>query len=167
MKPTLGGNGADPELPAVSAARPAATSAAGVRERIEEALRLDLVGPGAGPGDRGGDLAEELLPGRVRPSNWYLTGFLVPDQTPPDDRADPDEDDDSTAEVAEDAGLLEESADEHRAAKRGFFPSSMGLSFLVPEAARVRELSQRRVDVPRRRPRGSLRIAGCRPCSVA
>ena len=116
MKPTLGGNGADPEFPAVSAARPAATSAAGVRERIEEALRLDLVGPGAGPGDRGGDLAEELLPGRVRPSNWYLTGFLVPDQTPPDDRADPDEDADSTAEVAEDAGLLEESADEHRAA---------------------------------------------------
>lgn len=126
--------GPDPAPP------PAATCAADVRERIEEALRLDLVGPGAGPepDGPGADLAEELLPGWVRPSNWYLTGFLVPDQTPADDRADPDEDDDSTAEVAEDAGLLEESADEHRAAKRGFFPSSMGLSFLVPEA--VREL---------------------------
>ena len=104
--------------------RPAATSATAVRQRIEEALRLDLVGPGPwGVTDEfGADLAEELIPGRVRPSNWYLTGFLVPDQTPPDERADPDEDDDSTAEVAENAGLAEESADEHRAAKRGFFP---------------------------------------------
>ena len=31
------------------------------------------------------------------------------------------------------AGLVEESADERRAAKKGFFPSSMGLSFLVSE----------------------------------
>ena len=142
MERTPTGKGADPELPAAPVTRstPAATSAAEVRERIEEALRLDLVGPGPEPDGPGGDLAEELLPRRVRPSNWYLTGFLVPDQTPPDDRADPDEDDDSTGEVAEDAGLVEESADEHRAAKRGFFPSSMGLSFLVPEAARELEV---------------------------
>ena len=93
MTPTHAGNSAATSPPA----RPAATSAVEVRERIEEAVRLDLVGPG--PDGPGGDLAEELLPGRVRPSNWYLTGFLVPDQTPPDDRADPDEDDDSTGEV--------------------------------------------------------------------
>lgn len=66
---------------------------------------------------------------------------FVPDQTPPDDRADPDEDDDSTGEITEKAGLAEESTDEHRAAKRGFFPSSMGLSFLVPEAARKLEVT--------------------------
>ena len=123
-------------------ARPPAASAVEVRERIEKALRLDLVGPGPWS-DRGGPeaaLAEELLPRRVRPSNWYLTGFLVPDQTSPDDRADPDEDDDSTGEIAGEAGLPEESADEHRSAKRGFFPSSMGLSFLVPETARKLEV---------------------------
>ena len=43
-----------------------------VRQYLAEALRLDLVGPGAGH-----DLAEERLPGWVRPSNWYLTGFLI------------------------------------------------------------------------------------------
>ena len=36
-------------------------------------LKLDLVGPWAGHA-----LAEERLPGWVRPSNWYLTGFLIP-----------------------------------------------------------------------------------------
>ena len=37
----------------------------GVHECPAEALRLDLVGPGVG-----GHLAEERLPGWVRPSNW-------------------------------------------------------------------------------------------------
>ncbi|HXK40380.1 MAG TPA: hypothetical protein VJ837_06135, partial [Candidatus Paceibacterota bacterium] len=54
-----------------------------------EALRLDLVGPWAGH-----PLAEEKLPGWVRPSNWYLSGFLIPTSTSPEQRADPDEDDD-------------------------------------------------------------------------
>ena len=45
--------------------------AAEVRERLEEALRLNLVGPGSD-----GPLAREELPGWVRPSSWYLTGFL-------------------------------------------------------------------------------------------
>jgi hypothetical protein len=44
-----------------------------VRERFVEALKLDLVEPWAGH-----DFAEEQLPGWVRPSNWYLTGFLIP-----------------------------------------------------------------------------------------
>ena len=139
MTPSRAGNSAATAHPA----RPAATTSTAVRERIEEALRLDLVGPGPwpDPDGTGADLAEERIPGWVRPSNWYLTGFLVPDQTPPDERADPDEDDDSIGEVGEDAGLAEESADDHRAAKRGFFPSSMGLSFLVPEGARELEVT--------------------------
>ncbi len=98
-----------------------------VREYLVEALKLDLVGPGAGH-----DLADELLPGWRRPSNWYLTGFLIPSDTPFEDRSDVDEDD-SLDEVPGVAGLVEESADERRAAKKGFFPSSMGLSFLVSE----------------------------------
>ena len=47
-------------------------NATDVRDRLVEALKLDLVGPWAGHA-----LADERLPGWVRPSNWYLTG--VPD----------------------------------------------------------------------------------------
>jgi len=99
-----------------------------VRERLVEALKLDLVGPWAGHA-----LAEERLPGWVRPSNWYLTGFLIPSGTPPERSADADEDDDMGAEVSDSAGLAEESNEERKAAKKGFFSASMGLSFLVPK----------------------------------
>ena len=56
-----------------------------VRARLLEALELDLVGPA--PGHR---LEEELLPGWVRPSNWYLTGFLIPRDSPLEQAADDD-----------------------------------------------------------------------------
>ncbi|MFN0153994.1 MAG: helicase, partial [Gaiella sp.] len=72
----------------------------------------------------------------MRPSNWYLTGFLIPSGTPPEQGADDDEGDD-LGEIPESAGLAEESSEERKAAKKGFFPSSMGLSFLVPADARV------------------------------
>ena len=96
-----------------------------VRERLVEALNLDLIGPGADH-----ELAAERLPGWIRPSNWYLTGFLIPSGTRPEDSADMDEDDDID-EVPDSGGLAEESTEERKAAKKGFFPSSMGLSFLV------------------------------------
>ena len=89
-----------------------------VREYLVGALKLDLVGPGAGD-----DLADELLPGWRRPSSWYLTGFLIPSDTPFEDRSDVDEDD-SLDEVPDTAGLVEESADQRWAAKKGLFPSS-------------------------------------------
>ena len=101
-----------------------------VRERLIEALKLDLVGPWAGHA-----LAKERLPGWVRPSNWYLTGFLIPSDTPVDQRDDDDDDDDFGGEVAEEAGLPEESSEERKAAKKGYFPSSMGLSFLASKEA--------------------------------
>ncbi len=101
-----------------------------VRARLVEALKLDLVGPWVRHA-----LSEERLPGWVRPSNWYLTGFLIPTGSPPEKSADADEDDE-LAEVPESAGLAEESNEERKAAKKGFFPSSMGLSFLVPKEAR-------------------------------
>src|SRR5437016_6506141 len=100
-----------------------------VRARLVEALKLDLVGPRAGHA-----LADERLPGWVRPSNWYLTGFLIPSGTPPEKSADADEDD-HLGEIPESAGLAEESNEERKAAKKGFFTSSMGLSFLVPKEA--------------------------------
>ena len=96
-----------------------------VRERLVEALNLDLIGPWGGHA-----LATERLPGWVRPSNWYLTGFLIPSGTKPELCADADEEDDID-ETPESSGLAEESSEERKAAKKGFFPSSMGLSFLV------------------------------------
>lgn len=100
-----------------------------VRAQLVGALRLDLVGPWAGH-----DFVEERLPGWVRPSTWYLAGFLIPSGTGPEAQADADETDDLD-EIPETGGLTEESAEERRAAKKGHFPSSMGLSFLAPAEA--------------------------------
>ncbi len=100
-----------------------------VRGPLVEAVTLDLVGPQAGHPH-----AEEMLPGWVKPSNWYLTGFLIPAGSPPEKSADADEDDDFEL-VPESAGPAEESSEERKAAKKGFVPSSMGLSFLVPKEA--------------------------------
>jgi hypothetical protein len=81
-----------------------------VRERLVEALRIDLVGPGAGHA-----LSDERLPGSVRPSTWYLTGFLTPSGTPREKSGDADEDDDFEL-VPDSAGLTEESSEERKAA---------------------------------------------------
>ena len=103
-----------------------------VRERLVEALKLDLIGPSADYG-----LSQEQLPGYIRPSNWYLAGFLIPADSPPEAASDPDEDED-LEEVPEDPGLPEESSEERRARKKAYFPSSMGLSFLVrPETSNL------------------------------
>ena len=109
----------------VSESQPSATASWEVRDRLVHALNLDLVGPWAGhPHDA------ERLPGWIRPSNWYLTGFLIPSSTEPELRSEGDEDDELD-ETPEESGLAEESAEERRAAKRAFFPSSIGLSFLM------------------------------------
>lgn len=110
-------------------------SSAEVRGRLVDALRLDLVGPWVAH-----PFAEERLPGWVYPSNWYLTGFLIPVATPPEKARDGDEDEELGVE--ETGGLSEEKQDEKKAAKKAFFSSSMGLSFLVSAAA-----SEVQVDV--------------------
>src|ERR1700674_4903952 len=112
--------------------RPASSPATSleVRDRIVEALKLDLVGPWAGH-----PFENERLRAFDRPSNWYLTGFLIPTGTPPDKSGDADEDDD-VEEIPSALGLPEESSEDRKAAKKGFFPSSMGISFLVPKEAR-------------------------------
>ena len=111
-----------------------------------EALRLDLVGPP--PGHR---LAGERLPGWERPSKWYLTGFLIPSETArevPEQGADADEVDD-LGTAPETAGLPEESSEEPKPGKRAFFPSSIGLSFLVSEDTRTIEVTARWGDYRR------------------
>ncbi len=94
-----------------------------VRSRLVEALELDLVGPWSGH-----RLEEELLPGWVRPSNWYLTGFLIPRDAPVNQTADADSDD-RLDETPEAEG--EEPTEDSAPAKPGFFPSSIGLSALI------------------------------------
>lgn len=102
-----------------------------VRDELVRTLRLDLVGPGADD-----ELAEEQLPGRYRPANWYLTGFLIPSNSPQEQRADP-EADDELDETPAFFGLPEESLEERKAAKKEYFPSSFGLSFLVDPETRT------------------------------
>ena len=63
---------------------PRAETSEAVRSRLLHTLRRDLVGPG--PDDP--DLSRELL--SERPSRWYLTGFIAPEEgvvPPGDDRS--------------------------------------------------------------------------------
>ena len=102
--------------------------AAAVRNRILDALRLDLVGPRPGePRDEA--YVAEILP--VAPSNWYLTGFLVPYEAPADQRSD-DDSDEALDQVERAVEGDDDNAPEATSARKAFFPSSMGLSVLVP-----------------------------------
>jgi hypothetical protein len=99
-----------------------------VRSKLVEALRLDLVGPGVNVGN-----AQELLP--QAPSRWYLTGFLVPLGAKPEQRVDEASDDDFD-DAGEAGGADDDAADDKPAARPRFFPSSIGISVLVPAAAK-------------------------------
>ena len=98
-----------------------------VRSKLVEALELDLVGPRPGLGD-----AMEILP--QSPSRWYLTGFLVPiDATSAQKQ---DEDATEEVEAAESGGVDDDQPPERGSARNRVFPSSMGLSVLVPTEAK-------------------------------
>jgi hypothetical protein len=105
-------------------------TSAQVRADLVRALAHDLVGPG--PDDH--ELAEEVIPSA--PSLWYLTGFLAPFEAPHHER----QGDDAEGEL--DAGDKrvgkgdDEGAPEAAAARRGYFPASIGISLIVPAAAR-------------------------------
>ncbi|MEH2369902.1 DrmB family protein [Nostoc sp.] len=99
-----------------------------VRSHLIEALQLDLIGPT--PDDI--DHAEEILD--QAPSKWYLTGFLVPHGAPIEQRGDDTADDDLDQLQRGSAGE-DETVPDKPFAKKAFFPSSMGLSFLVAENA--------------------------------
>ena len=102
-----------------------------VRAHLIEALRLDLIGPRPGHPPHA-HYAEEVLP--LAPSKWYLTGFLVPHEAPLSERADDDGDD-----QLDELGALPQADDdttpEETTARKAHFPSSMGLSVLVPADA--------------------------------
>ncbi len=103
---------------------------ADVREDLVCALRLDLVGPDSERFASDAPLADERLP--HQPFRWYLTGFLVPFEADLDQKTD-----DTGQEELGLGGDTEDNADEEAApdqasARTAFFPSSIGLSVLVP-----------------------------------
>jgi hypothetical protein len=107
-----------------------ATSAE-TRETLATELRLDLIGPS----HRDAGLVSEVLPDP--PSRWYLTGFLLPVDTPARRKArDPQEE----MDTAEQGGADDDEIPDRGASRPRYMPSSMGLSLLVEpgtEAVRV------------------------------
>lgn len=96
-----------------------------IRSQLVNALRLDLVGPDAQLG-----APEEVLP--EPPSRWYVTGFLVPLDAEEVQRADETGTDELDA-VNDAKGLDDAVAPEPGPAPRSYFPSSVGMSFLVKD----------------------------------
>ncbi len=99
-----------------------------VRCQLVLSLGLDLIGP-----DRESELLCEVLP--QAPSRWYLTGFLVPIEAAEDQKSD-EAAEEGVDEVGKGGGVDDDAAPEPAAARRAFFPSSMGLSLLVPKDAK-------------------------------
>ena len=99
--------------------------AATIRTTLVDALRLDLVGPDPDEPTHA-TYATETLP--TAPSSWYLTGFLVPFQAAePDDTATEQMD-----LLRPKAGVDDDPAPEKASARKAPFPSSIGISLLVP-----------------------------------
>jgi len=98
-----------------------------VREKLVEALRLDLVGPSENLGD-----PAEVLP--QAPSRWYLTGFLVPLGAERSQRADEASTEDLD-QAGEGSGIDDDVTPEPAAARQRYLPSSIGVSLLVPPSA--------------------------------
>src|SRR5579864_7818019 len=100
-----------------------------VRNKLVEALRLDLIGPSDTLGE-----AQEILP--QSPSRWYLTGFLVPLDSAPEDRSDETANDDLD-EPGEVGGADGDVQAERPAARARYLPATMGASMLVPASAKA------------------------------
>jgi Helicase conserved C-terminal domain len=102
------------------------TTSAAVRQKLVEALSLDLVGPDATADDH---YQAEII--SQAPSKWYLTGFLVPYEATVQERSGDTADEGlelaaPTSRVGED-----ETTPEAASARKALFPSSIGLSFLI------------------------------------
>lgn len=93
------------------------------RTHLVEALRYDLVGPMQD---------EELI--ELRPTRWYLTGFLVPKGAGEDLGQDPLESEELSAGLGSD-GDEDAGGQDPSASRPGWFPSSFGLTVLLPVEA--------------------------------
>ena len=74
--------------------------------------------------------------------SWYLTGFLVPSNAPADQKSDEDDRGDFDLEASP-GGDEEDATHETPAARRGYFPSSIGLSVLAPPDAEYLRITAR------------------------
>ncbi len=107
------------------------------RERLVEALRLDLVGPG--PDDTAHH--EEVLP--RPPSRWYLTGYLVPHTTPDDPevrkeveaRQEELKGEEDLESPVDDPGAEDSGPAERTPPRAPLGPSSIGLTVLLDSRA--------------------------------
>lgn len=108
-------------------------TSAQVRAKLVEALRLDLIGPNPT------DLAyqDEILP--QAPSKWYLTGFLVPYEAELKDRSD-ETNTETVDSLSEKASNDDNTEPEIASARKGYFPSSIGLSFLIAPTTQTLDL---------------------------
>ncbi len=105
-------------------------TSADVRTRLVEAVQLDLIGP-----SNDHPCAHEWLP--QSPQRWYLGGYLVPRQAPPEQR----EGDDGELPLEEgNAGQGDDEENPDAAQQQpSYRPSSMGLTVLLhPESDSVR-----------------------------
>lgn len=75
-----------------------------------------------------------MLP--IAQSKWYLAGFLVPYEAPADHRAD-DDGDDQLDQIGRRIEADDDNTPEAASARKAFFPSWMGLSVLLKNAARA------------------------------
>jgi len=103
-------------------------TSATIRASLVDALRLDLVGP-----EPDSEHQHEVLP--IPPTAWYLTGFLVPFLAKADDRCDPEAQEDID-EARPPSPTDDNATPEKSSGRRGYFPSSIGVSVLVPPEAR-------------------------------
>jgi hypothetical protein len=114
------------------------TTSIEVRAELVETLRRDLIGPG--PEAKDSDLAAERL--EVRPSVWYLTGFLAPSDdevalggADSADDVDAQEEAETSTDTPDVEGAGGAAGDDEPpdapSAHRRFMPSSIGLTVLL------------------------------------
>jgi hypothetical protein len=111
-------------------------TSADIRTRLVHALRLDLIGPQPDEPQ-----AAETL--GIPPSRWYLTGFLAPWNAPAAQKADADEQGELEMAAAVGGAEDDDSTPDPPAARRGQFPSSIGVSVLVPPGAKALKVTAR------------------------
>ena len=115
-----------------------------VRDMLADALIVDMVGPDV---SRGLGIPDEEL--TQTPSKWYLTGFLVPIKAPEDQRGQILENDELD-EPGDAKATDDNTVPEKRPGRISFFPSSVGLTTIVPKETRKLTIMARWGDYVRR-----------------
>jgi hypothetical protein len=109
------------------------TTSVEIRDELVKILELDLIGPWPGH-ERENEILDRA------PSREYLTGFIVPYE-PPEGPARPqlkligEDTEQEGIDQVRGAGLDDDQSPEAASSRRAYFPSSMGISVLVPKEA--------------------------------